>query len=164
MDSDIPSPVRGVLKRKLFVEDQVIKVGEPIAIIEVPYEESTKELPLNDLPIKENASEQTIVEQTKTPPLESIDNSSEKSKNEQIDQIENEIEQIKGSISNQVQSKPLLFAPGKNDSKTRGYFYSRIEFNFWNRKKIIESQKQDILNYLKTGRQKPKESISIIQC
>ncbi len=34
VDSEVPSPTEGILKKKLFNEDEVVKVGEPIAIIE----------------------------------------------------------------------------------------------------------------------------------
>jgi 2-oxoglutarate dehydrogenase E2 component (dihydrolipoamide succinyltransferase) len=34
VDSEVPSPTEGVLKKKLFNEDDVVKVGDPIAIIE----------------------------------------------------------------------------------------------------------------------------------
>lgn len=34
VDSDVPSPVRGILKDRLFEENQVVQVGEPIALIQ----------------------------------------------------------------------------------------------------------------------------------
>ena len=34
VDSEVPSPTEGVLSKKLFAEDDVVKVGEAIAIIE----------------------------------------------------------------------------------------------------------------------------------
>ena len=34
VDSEVPSPSEGILKKKLFNEDDVVKVGEAIAIIE----------------------------------------------------------------------------------------------------------------------------------
>ena len=40
VDSEIPSPESGVIKKVLFQEDQVVKVGEVIAIIEVEGEGS----------------------------------------------------------------------------------------------------------------------------
>ncbi|XOD67197.1 MAG: dihydrolipoamide acetyltransferase family protein [Flavobacteriales bacterium Tduv] len=35
VDSEVPSPVSGILKKKLFAPDQVAQVGAPIAILEV---------------------------------------------------------------------------------------------------------------------------------
>ncbi len=52
VDSEVPSPTEGILKKKLFGEDDVVKVGEPIAIIETggasentDAPEETKEAP-----------------------------------------------------------------------------------------------------------------------
>src|SRR5690606_24653886 len=38
VDSDVPSPVQGVLKEILFHEGQVVQVGEAIALIEIEGE------------------------------------------------------------------------------------------------------------------------------
>src|SRR5690606_30134080 len=42
VDSEVPSPVSGILKERLFEENQVVQVGEVIALIEIegPEEES----------------------------------------------------------------------------------------------------------------------------
>lgn len=40
VDSEVPSPVEGVLKKKLFNVDDVVQVGAPIAIIEIAGEGS----------------------------------------------------------------------------------------------------------------------------
>ena len=43
VDSDIPSPVNGVLKERLCEEGDVIQVGQTIAIIETEAEEESME-------------------------------------------------------------------------------------------------------------------------
>jgi len=40
VDSEVPSPKGGVLKKKLYGENDVVKVGEPVAIIELEGSES----------------------------------------------------------------------------------------------------------------------------
>ncbi len=40
VDSEVPSPTEGVLKKKLFGEDDVVKVGEAIALLETEAESS----------------------------------------------------------------------------------------------------------------------------
>lgn len=40
VDSEVPSPTEGILHKKLFTEDDVVKVGEPIAIIETGASEA----------------------------------------------------------------------------------------------------------------------------
>jgi 2-oxoglutarate dehydrogenase E2 component (dihydrolipoamide succinyltransferase) len=40
VDSEVPSPSEGVLKKKLFGEDDVVQVGQPIAIIETEASEA----------------------------------------------------------------------------------------------------------------------------
>lgn len=42
VDSEVPSPSEGILKKKLFQEDDVVKVGEAIAIIETEGEGTTE--------------------------------------------------------------------------------------------------------------------------
>lgn len=45
VDSDVPSPVKGILKEQLFSIDQVAQVGDIIAIIEIEGEENNTETP-----------------------------------------------------------------------------------------------------------------------
>lgn len=45
VDSEVPSPTEGVLKKKLFNEDDVVKVGDAIAIIETEAEASGSDAP-----------------------------------------------------------------------------------------------------------------------
>ncbi|WP_185853343.1 dihydrolipoamide acetyltransferase family protein [Blattabacterium cuenoti] len=52
VDSEISSPVNGILKKKLFSPNEVAKVGSPIAILET--EEKLKKFPIEDETIEEN--------------------------------------------------------------------------------------------------------------
>lgn len=45
VDSEVPSPTEGVLKKKLFAEDDVVKVGEAIAIIETEADAAGTDAP-----------------------------------------------------------------------------------------------------------------------
>lgn len=45
VDSEVPSPTEGVLKKKLFAEDDVVKVGEAIAIIETEADAAGADAP-----------------------------------------------------------------------------------------------------------------------
>lgn len=64
VDSDVPSPVKGILKEQLFSIDQVAQVGDIIAIIEIEGEQNVEEtIPSN----AEQASE-TIVNQIQVTP------------------------------------------------------------------------------------------------
>ena len=44
VDSDIPSEVKGVLKEKKFLENEIIKVGEIIGIIETENDDINEQL------------------------------------------------------------------------------------------------------------------------
>jgi len=64
VDSEVPSEVEGILVEKLFSVDDVIKVGQTIAIIEVKGESSSdvKSVVDNEVPVEAVAAiEETIV-------------------------------------------------------------------------------------------------------
>lgn len=59
VDSEVPSPTEGVLKKKLFNEDDVVKVGEAIAIIETEASAGGEDAPsLNGSTPAENKEEE----------------------------------------------------------------------------------------------------------
>lgn len=67
VDSEVPSPTEGVLVKKLFGEDDVVKVGEPIAIIETggssestPAAEDKKDAPTETEPARANDAERIV--------------------------------------------------------------------------------------------------------
>jgi 2-oxoglutarate dehydrogenase E2 component (dihydrolipoamide succinyltransferase) len=50
VDSEVPSPTEGILKKKLFAEDDVVKVGDAIAIIETEADAAGADAPKADTP------------------------------------------------------------------------------------------------------------------
>lgn len=65
VDSEVPSPTEGVLKKKLFGEDDVVKVGEPIALIET---EGTGDAPASDTSSQNGHSQETPKEEPQPEP------------------------------------------------------------------------------------------------
>lgn len=65
VDSDVPSPVTGVLKEHLFSENDVVQVGEAIALIEIDGEQVDADLEESEI----NSTETAIIDQ---PPAASI--------------------------------------------------------------------------------------------
>ncbi|MEY8868234.1 dihydrolipoamide acetyltransferase family protein [Meridianimaribacter flavus] len=61
VDSEVPSEVDGVLVEKLFNADDVVQVGQTIAIIETEGEVSTEASAVTTEPVKEEAAEQVAV-------------------------------------------------------------------------------------------------------
>ncbi len=59
VDSDVPSPVSGTLVKKLFQENEVIKIGEPFAILETD-QEVTIETPSSGKEPLENAVNEEV--------------------------------------------------------------------------------------------------------
>src|SRR5690606_6424253 len=75
VDSDVPSPVKGKLIKKFFEENQIVQVGEAIALLEIEGEGSAIEEdadPVNaeiaTAPVAESVTEQE--EQTEEPVIE----------------------------------------------------------------------------------------------
>lgn len=64
VDSDVPSPVAGILKERLFEEDQVIQVGEAIALIETdePDEEMRPDQSEISIPEQPEIGADTVLE------------------------------------------------------------------------------------------------------
>src|SRR5690606_19620994 len=58
VDSEVPSPVSGILKERLFEENQVIQVGQVIALIETEGEDDNE----NETPIKQEEIETSTFE------------------------------------------------------------------------------------------------------
>ncbi len=57
VDSDVPTPVSGKIVKILVEKDQVAKVGEPIAILEIQGEETANAQPESDKKEEENKEE-----------------------------------------------------------------------------------------------------------
>ena len=62
VDSEVPSEVEGVLVEKCFEVDDVIKVGETVAVIELDGEAPTDEAPVE----AESTEEETVPEAVAT--------------------------------------------------------------------------------------------------
>ncbi len=63
VDSEVPAPADGVLKKKLFGEDDVVKVGEAIAIIETEADAAGDDAPSDNGVSGESQQEKTETEE-----------------------------------------------------------------------------------------------------
>ncbi len=70
VDSEVPSPYTGTLKKILYQVNDVVEVGKPIAIIEVESEESAEEKPVEPAPKEAPA---TKVESAPEPAMAGVD-------------------------------------------------------------------------------------------
>ncbi len=137
VDSEVPSEVDGVLVEKRFEVDDVVEVGQTIAIIEVEGEVD------ND--ISEETSNETEIS----------------SENSEAAELENEMSQVKSSVSNSSTSfsdasrfySPLV----KNIAKEEGISLEELE--------QIEGSglegrvtKEDMLAYVKNKGQAPQQT------
>mgnify|MGYP000993558005 FL=1 len=69
VDSEVPSEVSGILIEKLCKVNDVVKVGQPLAIIETEYVKSNK---INLDPVKETKNLISKAKEIATPPKEFI--------------------------------------------------------------------------------------------
>lgn len=137
VDSEVPSEVDGVLVEKRFEVDDVVEVGQTIAIIEVEGE--------GDNDISEETSNETETS----------------SENSEATELENEMSQVKSSVSNASTSfsdasrfySPLV----KNIAKEEGISLEELE--------QIEGSglegrvtKEDMLAYVKNKGQAPQKT------
>jgi len=142
VDSEIPSEVKGTLKEILFEVDDVVKVGQTIAIIETSEKKSAGE-------IKESSVEtENIVDDN---PIE-----------ESISLINNEIEKAEKIVKNQenFNDNNKFYSPlVKNIAKKEGINLNELnEINGTGKNNRVT--KNDILNYL-NNRTNKKDAIEI---
>lgn len=97
VDSDVPSPVKGILKEQLFSLDQVAQVGDIIAIIEVESDQNETESPIVDT---QPASERNHDKIQVTPTTIQIED--KKIEIPGLDQIQPAIENHQSSIHNGI--------------------------------------------------------------
>lgn len=97
VDSDVPSPVKGILKEQLFSIDQVAQVGDIIAIIEVEGDQNETESPIVD---RQPASERNLDKIEVTPTTIQIED--KKIEIPGLDQIQPAIENHQSSIHNGI--------------------------------------------------------------
>lgn len=116
VDSDVPSPVSGILKEILIDVDGVAKIGEPIAILEVEGDVTSDSAPA---PIAENTVEPAVVKELEKPLKENISFDASQSDKfysplvKSIAQAENisvaELDQIQGSgLEGRVTKEDIL--------------------------------------------------------
>lgn len=119
VDSEIPSPVEGIVKKILFKQDEVVAVGTVIAVIDMggeasaSAEEKTEEI--EEVPITEVSTEKVAssVDRFYSPLVRTI------AKEENITQ--SELDSIQGSgLNGRVQKKDvMLFLENRGGAKTQ---------------------------------------------
>lgn len=138
VDSEIPAPEGGVLKKILFQEDDVVQVGQAIAIISTEGDASNE-------PIVENSSTNEIASAEAPSPTVNKAPSAENSGT---------------SISKTTDSGKFLSPLVRNIAKEEGISQAEIE-NIQGTGLNSRITKNDILEYLEnrgTSTEKPKES------
>lgn len=145
VDSEVPSPVVGVLKERLFEENQVVQVGEVIALIEVDGD---------DAEVKEVVEQQQEIESTIEETTE------EHSSNSSIENFS----EIEASIPGVEQLPPTVEIPASEstESNISIRFYSPLVRNIAQQEGLSQQEldripgtgsegrvtKQDVFDYL----------------
>ena len=141
VDSEIPSPVEGILTQQLYREDEVVQVGQAIAIIETsaPKEDSTA---------------------TKKPEASPIETTTKEAPKKEIEIAEEMVEKAKevnakpeGSSSNKFFS-PLV----RSIAQQEGIDTKELE-NISGTGKEGRVTKKDILEYVTSRTKSPKEKL-----
>ena len=127
VDSEIPSEVNGTIKEILFDVDDVVKVGQTIAIIET-----------ND---GSNETNEKIIDKSKMPEKQEVEKS--------VDSINNEIEKAKIITNNlEILNNNKFYSPlVKNIAKKEGISNEELN-NIVGSGKNQRVTKNDILNYI----------------
>ncbi len=139
VDSEVPSEVEGVMIERFFEIDDVVKVGETIAIIEIDTKESTnlnteKTSVKKDLPI----SKEEVIEKVPS-----------------IEKIKTETQKTEEAIVNVNSPTGKFYSPlVKNIAKTEGISMDELEFVVGTGKDHRVT-KSDILSYLENRKDKP---------
>lgn len=160
VDSDVPSPVSGVLKERLFEENQVVQVGDVIALIEIDGPETEESEIKTESP---ESDFQTETPSESHPPIE----------DKVEDSIEDKIEETQIPGIDQIENKPS-FNENHQEIHSGIRFYSPLVRNIAQQEGISQQEldsipgtggegrvtKQDVLNYLEKnkGIQVPKPS------
>mgnify|MGYP001219154737 CR=1 FL=1 len=131
VDSEIPSTVKGILLEQRFQKDDVVKVGEVVAIIET-----------------DGDSEVTNIEKDES--AEELEESTEELE-ESIEELEESIESIKSDINipSSIQNKKFYSPLVKNIAQKEGINQQELsQINGTGKDKRVT--KNDILNYIKS--------------
>lgn len=165
VDSEVPSPVSGVLKERLFEENQVVQVGDVIALIEI------------EGPEVEEQEKPTIQQEEKVEPVVEQEIPAEVQDGKVEDTAVIEEAEIPGM--DQIQEKPIQVESNHQEIHSGIRFYSPLVRNIAQQEGISQQEldsipgtggegrvtKQDVLNYLQKnkGIEIPKPSQPIIE-
>lgn len=131
VDSEVPSEVDGVLVEKLFGQDDVVQVGQTIAIIETKGEAAADATPVAD-------------QQVPSPEIE-----------EAVAEAEQRVEQAKSISSNDFSESNRFYSPlVKNIAKEEGISFDELE-KIEGSGKDGRVTKNDILGYLENRSSQP---------
>ena len=131
VDSEVPSEVDGVLVEKLFNEDDVVQVGQTIAIIETEGEEAADTTPVAD-------------QQVPSPEIE-----------EAVAAAEQRVEQAKSISTSDYADSNRFYSPlVKNIAKEEGISFDELE-KIDGSGKDGRVTKNDILGYLESRSSQP---------
>lgn len=133
VDSEVPSEVDGVLVEKLFNSDDVVQVGQTIAIIETEGEGAAEVTPVAD-------------QQVPSPEIE-----------EAVAQAEGRVEEAKAISSADYSDSNRFYSPlVKNIAKEEGISFEELE-QLQGTGKEGRVTKNDILGYLENRSAKPQK-------
>lgn len=157
VDSDVPSEVAGVLIEKRFQEDDIVKVGEVMAVIEVEGELAATSESLTDIE----------VEMEEQPEVEAVN---EESPSEEVTPVEVATEHV--FLASEIETvREFVKAPKSQGDR----FYSPLVKNIAKREGITEEElqyvegtgkdnrvtKNDILKYIENRTQPTQASSSV---
>ncbi|UZH54779.1 2-oxo acid dehydrogenase subunit E2 [Salinimicrobium tongyeongense] len=131
VDSEVPSEVDGVLVEKLFNEDDVVQVGQTIAIIETEGEEAAETTPVAD-------------QEVPSPEIE-----------EAVAAAESRVEEAKNITTSEYAESNRFYSPlVKNIAKEEGISFDELE-QIPGSGKEGRVTKNDILGYLENRSSQP---------
>ncbi|MEP1489273.1 MAG: dihydrolipoamide acetyltransferase family protein [Algibacter sp.] len=134
VDSEVPSEVEGILIEKLFNLDDVVQVGQVLAVIETESEVSTK-VTETIIPVKETSSIKEIA-----------------------DQVTETIQIVKESIAPVVSTDGRFYSPlVKNIAKQEGISQDELD-KILGTGKDGRVTKNDIINYIENRGERPQTS------
>ncbi len=132
VDSEVPSEVDGVLIEKLFNEDDVVQVGQTIAIIEAEGEEEAP------TPVAEQEVPSEEIKQA-------------------VEQVEKSVEEARDISTSDFSESTRFYSPlVKNIAKEEGISFEELE-NIEGSGKDGRVTKNDILEYLETRSSQPAQ-------
>ena len=132
VDSEVPSEVDGVLVEKLFNEDDVVQVGQTIAIIETEGDE-VAETPVADQEVPSEEIQEAVAE------------------------AEKRVEEAKGISASDFSESDRFYSPlVKNIAKEEGISFEELE-QIKGTGKDGRVTKNDILGYLETRGSQPAQ-------